>query len=114
MQGKDIIKATFFQLFRPVFHERNLQQIKTAGVDKYVKNLTALKLFNLLAYAQLEQFKGLREISNSLNNEIHSLYVGLDSISHSQISRRLKALPTSTFKTIFQDLIRQAGEKEKK
>ncbi|WP_242946694.1 DUF4372 domain-containing protein, partial [Carboxydocella sp. JDF658] len=33
------------------------------------KKLTALKLFYLLAYAQLEQLKGLRDISNSLNND---------------------------------------------
>ncbi|GAW30173.1 DUF4372 domain-containing protein, partial [Carboxydocella sp. ULO1] len=74
--------------------------------DKYVKKLTALKLFYLLAYAQLEQLKGLRDISNSLNNDLQSICIALDSISHSQISRRLNALPVSIFKAIFQDLTR--------
>ncbi|GAW30226.1 DUF4372 domain-containing protein, partial [Carboxydocella sp. ULO1] len=65
MRGKDITKSTFFQLFQPIFHEKIFQLINNAGVDKYVKKLTALKLFYLLAYAQLEQLKGLRDISNS-------------------------------------------------
>ncbi|GAW29821.1 DUF4372 domain-containing protein, partial [Carboxydocella sp. ULO1] len=55
MRGKDITKSTFFQLFQPIFHEKIFQLINNAGVDKYVKKLTALKLFYLLAYAQLEQ-----------------------------------------------------------
>jgi len=111
MQGKDITKSTFFQLFQPILCEKIFQLINNAGVDKYIKKLTAIKLFYLLAYAQLEQLKGLRDISNSLNNDLQSICIDLDSISHSQISRRLNTLPVSVFKTIFQDLTWQIGKK---
>lgn len=111
MQDKDTIKTTFFQLFQPVFQGPGPQYIDDKGVDKYVKKLDAIKLFQLLSYAQLEQFKGLRDISNSLNNENHNQSVGLESISHSQISRRLNTMPTDVFQLIFEDLIQQAGIK---
>src|SRR5690554_1476417 len=111
MQDKDTIKTTFFQLFQPVFQGPFSQYIEETGVDKYVKKLTTIKLFQLLSFAQLEQFNGLRDISNSLNDEDHSLSVELESISHSQISRRLNAIPTTTFHVLFQDLIQQVGIK---
>ncbi len=111
MQDKDTIKTTFFQLFQPVFQGPFSQYIEETGVDKYVKKLTTMKLFQLLSFAQLEQFNGLRDISNSLNNEDHSLSVELESISHSQISRRLNSIPTSAFHVLFQDLVQQVGIK---
>ena len=77
MQDKDTIKTTFFQLFQPVFLGRISQFINRLGVDKYVKKLTPLKLFQLLSFAQLEQYNGLRDISNSLNHEPHSLSIEL-------------------------------------
>jgi hypothetical protein len=111
MQDKDTTKSTFFQLFQPVFQGPVPQYIDDKGVDKYVKKLTALKLFQLLSYAQLEQFNGLRDISNSLYHEDHSQSIELESISHSQISRRLNTIPTSVFQIIFQDLTQKAGIK---
>ncbi|NLC45322.1 MAG: IS4 family transposase [Clostridiales bacterium] len=111
MQDKDTTKTTFFQLFQPVYQGLFSQYIEETGVDKYVKKLTTMKLFQLLSFAQLEQFNGLRDISNSLNNEDHSLSVELESISHSQISRRLNSIPTSAFHVLFQDLVQQVGIK---
>lgn len=109
MQGKDTTKSTFFQLFRPIFQEPIFQFLKNAEVDKYVKKLFTVKLFKLLVYAQLEQFRSLRDISNSLRNETHSQHIELESISHSQIARRLNALPTTMFQALFQELVRQTG-----
>ena len=111
MQDKDTTKTTFFQLFQPVYQGPFSQYIEETGVDKYVKKLTTMKLFQLLSFAQLEQFNGLRDISNSLNNEDYSLSVELESISHSQISRRLNSIPTSAFHVLFQDLVQQVGIK---
>jgi hypothetical protein len=98
-------------LFQPVFQGPGPQYIDDKGVDKYVKKLDAIKLFQLLSHAQLEQCKGLRDISNSLNNGQLSQSVGLESISHSQISRRLNTMPTDVFQLIFEDLIKHAGTK---
>lgn len=111
MQDKDTTKTTFFQLFQPVFRGVISQFIKTTGVDKYVKKLTTIKLFQLLFFAQVEQYNSLRDISNSLNNKEHSRCIELESISHSQISRRLNAIPTSVFQVLFQDLVHQVGIK---
>ena len=111
MQDKNTTKTTFFQLFQPVFQGPGPQYIDDKGVDKYVKKLDAIKLFQLLSHAQLEQCKGLRDISNSLNNGQLSQSVGLESISHSQISRRLNTMPTDVFQLIFEDLIKHAGTK---
>ncbi len=111
MQGKDTTKSTFFQLFRPIFQERTLDYVKKVGVDRYVKKLTTIKLLMLLTFAQLEQFKGLRDISNSLNHRAHSESIDLESISHSQVSRRLNAIPTDVLQVLFQDVIHQTGAK---
>ena len=101
MQGKDTTISTFFQLFKPIFQERNLDFIKKIGADKYVKKLTTIKLFMLLTFAQLEQFKGLRDISNSLHHKAHSQIIDMESISHSQISRRLSAIPQDVLQVLF-------------
>ena len=85
--------------------------IKKTGVDRYVKKLTTIKLFMLLTFAQLEQFKGLRDISNSLHHKAHSQIIDLEFISHSQISRRLSAIPPDVLQVLFQALIQQAGAK---
>lgn len=111
MQGKDTTKSTLFQLFRPIFKEKTLDYLKSVGVDRYVKKLTTIKLFMLLTFAQLEQFKGLRDISNSLHHKGHSQIIDLASISHSQISRRLNAIPPDVLQVLFQYLIQQAGAK---
>ncbi|HZK00314.1 MAG TPA: IS4 family transposase, partial [Tissierellaceae bacterium] len=111
MQDKNTIKTTFFQLFQPILQGPVPQYIDDKGVDKYVKKLTTIKLFQLLSYAQLEKFNGLRDISNSLNHEEHGQSIELESISHSQISRRLNTIPTSVFQILFQVLTQQAGIK---
>ncbi|MCL5982325.1 MAG: IS4 family transposase [Firmicutes bacterium] len=111
MQGKDTTISTFFQLFRPILRNEILEHLKSIGVDRYVKKLTIIKLFMLLAFAQLEQLSGLRDISNSLHHKAHSQMIDLSSISHSQIARRLSAIPTEALQTLFQELVRQAGTK---
>lgn len=63
------------------------------GVDKYAKKLNSLQLVELIAFAQLEQLNGLRDISNSFNDPQFSRAINLESISFSQIARRLRDLP---------------------
>src|SRR5690606_19044077 len=62
-----------------------------------------------MVFAQLEQLTCLREISNSLNNNIFSKTIKLDSISFSQISRKLRSMMLETVEFLFRDLVRQAG-----
>jgi hypothetical protein len=110
MQGQDTTISTFHQLFNPISTEKFLQLVKEMGVDKYVKKLHTIQLIELIAYALLEKQSSLRSISNSLNDDQISEAIGLDSISASQISRRLRELPTEALQVLFNDIKIQGGK----
>lgn len=113
MWDKDTKISTFLQLFKPILNRQFFKQMKDLGADKYVKKLFAPQLIIFMIYAQLEQLKSLRAISNSLNNQDFSQAINLESISFSQISRRLNNLPTEVLQTLFKDLtfkvLKEAG-----
>lgn len=105
MYDKDSTKSTLNQLLEQLLDQNILKKFcKELDVDKYIKKLKADKLLALIALAQLRQFKGLREISSSLNDEEISKAVNLNSVDHSTISRRLAALPTEALETLFRSL----------
>ncbi|WP_429163721.1 IS4 family transposase [Desulfitispora alkaliphila] len=110
MQGKDIINSTFHQLFRPIFSKNFYQQLTELEVDKYVKKLKTDQLLKLFVNAQLEQYRGLRDISNNLNDDQFSQAINLDSISASQLSRRLRKLNPKIVQQLFYTLIREANK----
>lgn len=101
MQGKDTTISTFDQLFKLFSIEKFQQLLDELGVDKYTKKLYTTQLIMLMAYAQLEQHRGLRDISNSLNDPNFSQAIDLEAISFAQISRRLNALPTEIPEGLF-------------
>lgn len=103
MQGKDTTKSTFSQLLIAVNQQRDF--LRQQGVDKYVKKLQTHKLLKLLILAQLNQHKGLREISISLNSNELSNSLNLVSISHSQISRRLQNLPPDVIGSLYRNIV---------
>ena len=108
MQDKDII--TYFQLFHPLSNQNFLCLLQDQEVDKYAKKLSAIQLIELLAHAQLEQHGGLRDISNSLNDNKLSQAINLDSISASQISRRLRDLPPEVLQYLFKLVTFEVGK----
>lgn len=110
MQDKDTTKSTFDQLFEPIFNKQFSKQIESTGDDKYVKKLKTTQLIAILAQAQLEKHQGLRDISNSLNKSDLSQAIGLDSISASQISRRLRDLKTKTVQALFKSSITELSK----
>jgi hypothetical protein len=107
MQGKDITNSTLSQLFLPISDKRILEKLNSLGVDKYVKKLTTLKSMKLMVYAQLEQHQGLRDISNALNDDEFSENIGIDSISASQISRKLRTTDPKITQEILKSTIQQ-------
>lgn len=110
MQGKDTIESTFDQLFSPILSHEIMQWIKNElKVDRYVKKLTIDRLFILMAFAQLHQLEGLREIANVLNDERFGKAVGLESISYSTISRRMATVSTEAFEALFKPLASKTG-----
>lgn len=116
MQGKDTINSTLSQLFNPLSDKCTLQKLNSLGVDKYVKKLTTLKFIQLMVYAQLEQQQGLRDISNALNDDKFSENIGLDSISASQISRKLRStdpkITQMLLKSTIQETTKEMGFKD--
>jgi hypothetical protein len=109
MQDKDTIKSTFNQLFEPIFSNAFTQKLTELGVDKYVKKLTTIQLIELIAHAQIQQQGNLRDIVNNFNDEEFRLAIELESISASQISRRLRDLEPEVLKSLFELAIRQLG-----
>jgi hypothetical protein len=111
MQDKDTTKSTFIQLFEPILNKQFFQRLKDLNADKYVKKLKTTQLIELIAHAQIEQQRGLRDIGNSLNNDELSKAVNLDSISASQVSRRLRDLPTEATQELFKTINLEIGKK---
>lgn len=113
MQCKDIKNSTFNLVFKPIFNEKFLTALDTMDADKYVKKLKTTQMLELLIIAQLEQYRGLRDISNSLKNDELSKHISLESISAAQLSRRLRELPLEAvetlFKTVYQESLVKLG-----
>jgi len=117
MQGKDTTISTFDQLFAAV--TSFIQNPKGREVDKYVKIFTAFKFILLMSFAQLNQLKSLREISEQLREISEQLdedqlaeAIALSEISASQISRKQRSDLLETIKALFFDVIHQAGIKQ--
>ncbi|ANE41121.1 hypothetical protein JM64_03290 [Fervidobacterium ngatamarikiense] len=110
MQGKDTTLSTFHQLFAPLSNDYFWQLTAGMGVDKYAKKLNSLQLVEIIAFAQMEQLNGLRDISNSFNDPQFSRAINLESISFSQIARRLRDLPPEFIRLLFSYLTTRVGQ----
>src|SRR5690554_158311 len=104
MQDKSTTKSTFLQLLDPITNSKVKEKIKALGVDRYVKKLPTTEFLFLLSYAQLQQFKSLRQISSSIQNEFLQNALDINSFSTSQISRRLRDLPTEIVRSFFDEV----------
>ena len=111
MQDKDTTQSTFSQVFNPILSKEVWSKIKqaTPTLDKRVKKLTAQRLVVLVANAQIQEFSALKAISGSVSNADLSQNIGLESISSSTISRRLRELPSRVVEQLFQNTIHRLG-----
>lgn len=90
---KNITKSTFMESFFPLNHEFLMKQIESLKLDKYTKKLDTVKFSKLLVFAQLDELEILADISLELRtNEKLQQEIGLESISDSQLSRKLRDL----------------------
>ncbi|GAB6151443.1 IS4-like element ISDha2 family transposase [Desulfosporosinus burensis] len=114
MQGKNTTKSTFMQLFQPVFSKNIWTKIhqEVPDLDKRVQKLKTNQLALLISNAQLQEFKALRKISASVQSNDFSRTIGLESISHSQISRRLRTLPVRVSEMLFKNLLNEVAQKK--
>ena len=78
-------------------------------VDKYIKKLFSAKLFYILFIAQLCQTESLRALSVKVKNDLElQRILELDSISASQLSRRLRDIKDSFWADTFTAVSKEA------
>jgi len=105
--NKDTNKSTFKQVFSILSQFK--QRFEEMEADRYVKKMTTLQFIELMMTAQLNKESSLRDISSSLSNEALKKEINLDSISASQISRRMRNLCTELLQRLFKSLVTHFG-----
>ncbi|ACL19992.1 IS4 family transposase [Desulfitobacterium sp. LBE] len=114
MQDKDTTQSTFMQAFQPFFSKDLWETIhrEVPGLDLRSQKLTTNQLTLLISHAQLQEYRALRKISTSVHHDSLGQAIGLESISHSQISRRLKTLPTQVPEMLFKGTLHNVAQKQ--
>ena len=85
-------KTSFGQWFSPINLSVFEVQVKTKKLDFYTKKLTTESFLKLLLFAQLQEIESLHALSDCLFDDQLQKEVDLDSISISQLSRRLNGI----------------------
>ena len=98
-------------MFRPILSDDLWACIyeKVPETDRHIRKLKTVQLFELLIHAEMQSYRSLDEISNSLNDEELSQLIRLESISSSTISRRLRVLPLEITQILFNCITSQVG-----
>src|SRR5690606_25475587 len=104
-------KTSFKQWFSPINLQLLEESVKTLKLDYYTKKLTTESFLKLLLFSQLEEVESLHAISDWLFDDQLQDETNLDSISVSQLSRRLNGTSPELFQRIFLDLVAQIHEK---
>lgn len=104
-------KTSFEQWFLPISPDFLQEQVENYQLDYYIKKLYTASFVKLLLFAQLHETESLRAVSDSVFSEELQQATNLDSISFSQLGRRLNHVPTAFFQAIFLHLVTQIHEK---
>ena len=101
-------KTSFGQWFSSINIDLFDEQVKTLKLDYYTKKLTTESFLKLMLFAQLQEVDALGDclFDNQFQKEIN-----LDSISISQLSRRLNNMNPDLFQRLFLDLVGQIHAK---
>ena len=104
-------KTSFGQWFSPINIQLFEEQVKTMKLDYYTKKLTTESFLKLLLFAQLEEIESLHALGDCLFDDQLQKGIDLDSISISQLSRRLNGMNPDLFQRLFLDLVVQIHAK---
>lgn len=104
-------KTSFGQWFSPINLRLFEEQVKMTKLDYYTKKLTTESFLKLLLFAQLEEVESLHALGDCLFDDQLQKGIDLDSISISQLSRRLNNLNPDLFLRLFLDLVGQIHAK---
>ena len=93
---KDTTKSALAEYLVPLNTESILQELNRLQLDRYVKKLGTAQFIELFVYAQVKQIGTLTDISLELDaKEELQKEINLESISASQLSRKLRDVPSS-------------------
>lgn len=99
---KDTTKSTFNEVLNQFPYEKFYSLVKDTGADRYIKKLFTTKLLYIMFIAQIAQIESLRALAERVKNDIDlQNNLKLDSISASQLSRRLKEIRSDFWGTVF-------------
>ena len=104
-------KTSFEQWFSPINRPLFDDLVKIHQLNHYTKKLYMASFMKLLLYAQLHETESLRALSDAVFSEELQQATGLQSISFSQLGRRINTIPTEFFQTIYLDLVNQIHQK---
>jgi IS4 transposase len=104
-------KTSFGQWFSAINLQLFEENVKAMKLDYYTKKLTTESFLKLLLFAQLEEIESLHALGDCLFDEQLQKGTDLDSISISQLSRRLNGLNPDLFQRLFLDLVAQIHAK---
>ena len=104
-------KTSFGQWFSPINLQLFEKTVKTLKLAYYTKKLKTDSFLKLLLFAQLQEVESLHELSDCLFDDQLQKGIDLDSISISQLSRRLNGINPDLFQRLFLDLVAQIHAK---
>ncbi|WHY80829.1 IS4 family transposase [Siminovitchia fortis] len=102
------IKTVFKEYIHPLDSKVIQKMVDHAQIDRYVKKLDFLTFTNLFIYAQLKGLRSLERISEHVNRKkTVQRQIGIESISKSQLSRKLGDIPSEIFESIMRHLVQK-------
>ena len=104
-------KTSFGKWFSPINLQLFEENVKTMKLDYYTKKLTTESFLKLLLFAQLQEIESLHALGDCLFDDQLQKGIDLDSISISQLSRRLNGINPDLFQRLFLDLVSQIHAK---
>lgn len=104
-------KTSFEQWFSPIFSTKLEELVESYQLNYYTKKLYIASFLKLLVFAQLNETESLRAVSDTLFSDDLQKATELESISFSQLGRRLNQVPTEVFQQVFLDLVAQIHKK---
>jgi IS4 transposase len=104
-------KTSFGQWFSPINLSLFEKHVKTMKLDHYTKKFTTDSFLKLLLFGQLHETESLHALSDCLFDDQLQDEIQLDSISVSQLSRRINGINPDVFQQLFLDLVIQIHQK---
>jgi hypothetical protein len=108
---KNSTKTVFKKYIDPIEERIFSKMVSHLELDKYVKKLSTLRFAKLFIFAQIQQFQSLQDISLEVkHNKGLQRELGLNSISASQLLRKLRNIPPCIFQAILNHLIQRVRQ----